>query len=224
MNGLFQALTSAADGAFVINNEQHIIYWNQAAQDVLGFAYDEVAHQPCYEILAGCDERGQLICREHCQVAATTFAGNAVRNFDASVRTKADGRQWVNISTFTFPISGDGTELVLVHLFRDVSLKKQKEQFIDQVLTAVKNLQIEVSLQAGAAISAGSRPTDLTDREREVLSLLAQGLNTSDIARSLAITSSTVRNHIRNILQKLQVHSRLEAVVYAFEYGLVSKD
>ena len=224
MNRLFQALAGAADGAFIINKEQHIIYWNQAAQEILGFSSAEIAHQPCYEILAGRDEREQLICCEHCQMATTSFGGSAVTNFDANVRSKADGQRWVNISTFTFPTNGDGTGLVLVHLFRDVTLKKQKEQFIDQVLAAVKNLQNKASLQAVASVSAGVHASDLTDREREVLSLLAHGLNTNDIAQSLAITSSTVRNHIRNILQKLQVHSRLEAVVCAFEYGLVSKE
>ena len=224
MNRLYQALTGAADGAFVINKKQHIIYWNRAAQEVLGFTSAEIAHQPCYEILAGRDDQGQLICHEHCQVAAGTLTGRTVTNFDASVRTKADEQRWVNISTFTFPTNGDGTDLVLVHLFRDVTLKKQKEQFFDQVLAAVKNLQNKVSLPAVASVSAESRTSDLTDREREVLSLLAQGLNTSGIARLLAITPSTVRNHIRNILQKLQVHSRLEAVVYAFEYGLVGKE
>jgi len=68
------------------------------------------------------------------------------------------------------------------------------------------------------------QPTDLTDREREVLSLLAQGLSTNEIARSLSITSSTVRNHIRNILQKLHVHNRLEAVVYVLKQGLLTKE
>ena len=54
--------------------------------------------------------------------------------------------------------------------------------------------------------------------------LLAQGLSTNEIARSLSITSSTVRNHIRNILQKLHVHNRLEAVVYALKQGLLAKE
>ena len=61
----------------------------------------------------------------------------------------------------------------------------------------------------------------LTDREREVLSLLAQGHITRDIAQSLSISNSTTRNHIQNILHKLNVHSRLEAVAYAYEHGLV---
>jgi DNA-binding NarL/FixJ family response regulator len=62
---------------------------------------------------------------------------------------------------------------------------------------------------------------ELTDREREVLTLLAQGLRTRDIAEYLSISPSTARNHVQNVLHKLNVHSRLEAVSYAFEHGLV---
>ena len=49
----------------------------------------------------------------------------------------------------------------------------------------------------------------------EVLRLVARGLNNRDIARELFISENTVKNHIRNLLEKLQLHSRMEAVVYA---------
>ena len=55
----------------------------------------------------------------------------------------------------------------------------------------------------------------LTDRELEVLKLVATGLNNRDIAKQLFISENTVKNHVRNILEKLQLHSRMEAVVYA---------
>ncbi|MCU1457964.1 MAG: two component transcriptional regulator, LuxR family [Actinomycetia bacterium] len=55
----------------------------------------------------------------------------------------------------------------------------------------------------------------LTSREREVLGLLAQGKSTSDIVSELVVSVHTVRNHIRSILHKLNVHSRLEAVARA---------
>lgn len=55
----------------------------------------------------------------------------------------------------------------------------------------------------------------LTDRELEVLKLVATGLNNRDIAKELYISENTVKNHVRNILEKLQLHSRMEAVVYA---------
>ncbi len=61
----------------------------------------------------------------------------------------------------------------------------------------------------------------LTDREMEVLALVAQGLNNRDIAKELFISENTVKNHVRNILEKLHLHSRMEAVVYAVREKLL---
>jgi DNA-binding NarL/FixJ family response regulator len=61
----------------------------------------------------------------------------------------------------------------------------------------------------------------LTERELEVLKLVAKGLNNRDIAKELFISENTVKNHIRNILEKLQLHSRMEAVVYAVREKLL---
>jgi two-component system nitrate/nitrite response regulator NarL len=61
----------------------------------------------------------------------------------------------------------------------------------------------------------------LTERERDVLILLARGKKGSRIAQELSISPNTVRTHVQNILTKLQVHSRLEAVAFAARHGLV---
>ena len=61
----------------------------------------------------------------------------------------------------------------------------------------------------------------LTDREREVLGLLAQGLRNEDIAALLFISPQTVQTHVRNLLGKLGVHSKLEAVAFAVRHGAV---
>jgi two-component system NarL family response regulator len=61
----------------------------------------------------------------------------------------------------------------------------------------------------------------LTERELEVLRLVAQGLNNRDAARLLFISENTVKNHVRNILEKLQLHSRMEAVMYAVRAKLL---
>ncbi len=55
----------------------------------------------------------------------------------------------------------------------------------------------------------------LTDRELQVLKLVAKGLNNREISKQLYISENTVKNHVRNILEKLQLHSRMEAVMYA---------
>ena len=62
---------------------------------------------------------------------------------------------------------------------------------------------------------------DLTDREREILQLLAQGMRNDDIAKLLYISPQTVQTHVRNILGKLRVHSKLEAVAFAVRHGVI---
>jgi two-component system nitrate/nitrite response regulator NarL len=63
--------------------------------------------------------------------------------------------------------------------------------------------------------------SQLTDREREVLRLLARGTTSPEISKRLHIAPNTVRTHIQSILAKLQVHSRLEAAAFAVRHGLV---
>lgn len=61
----------------------------------------------------------------------------------------------------------------------------------------------------------------LTPREMEVLRHVAQGMNNREIANALYISENTVKNHVRNILEKLHLHSRMEAVVYAVREKLI---
>lgn len=68
------------------------------------------------------------------------------------------------------------------------------------------------------AVAAGAR---LTDREREVLVHVARGMGNREIAKSLFISENTVKNHVRSILEKLQLHSRVEAAMYAVRERLV---
>ena len=61
----------------------------------------------------------------------------------------------------------------------------------------------------------------LTERELEVLRLVAKGMNNREIAKQLFISENTVKNHVRNLLEKLQLHSRMEAVLYAVREKIV---
>jgi PAS domain S-box-containing protein len=223
MDSLFQILANAADGAFVIDEDQHIVYWNQAAQEILGYIPDEVIGRNCYDILRGRDDKDKAICRHHCHVATTALTGSSVTTYDTCVRTRSGEVRWINVSILTFPNSDNVAPLV-VHLFRDATQEKQNEQFARQVLSAAERLRESSITQTALSASVDSSAKELTDREREVLSLLAQGLSTRDIAQTLSISPSTTRNHVQNILHKLQAHSRLEAVAYAFEHGLISRE
>jgi DNA-binding NarL/FixJ family response regulator len=65
--------------------------------------------------------------------------------------------------------------------------------------------------------------SDLTKREREVLQLLADGKSNEAVARELVVSKHTVRNHVQNVLGKLEAHSKLEAVAIAVREGLVKR-
>ena len=67
-------------------------------------------------------------------------------------------------------------------------------------------------------------PDPLTDRELEVLSLVAKGLSNPEIAQRLVITEATVRTHVSNILSKLHLANRVQATLYALQEGITSLD
>jgi DNA-binding NarL/FixJ family response regulator len=64
-------------------------------------------------------------------------------------------------------------------------------------------------------------PNNLSERELEVLRLLAQGKSNPEIAKELFITRNTVQNHVSSILIKLNLNNRAQAAVYAQQHGLV---
>ena len=70
--------------------------------------------------------------------------------------------------------------------------------------------------------AGGRRRRGLTPREREVLTLLAQGYTGEEVARELSVSAETVRAHVRNSVTKLHARTRLHAVVMALQRGEIS--
>lgn len=64
----------------------------------------------------------------------------------------------------------------------------------------------------------------LTERERQVLSLIAEGRNNREIAEQLVISEKTVKTHVSNILNKLHLDDRTQAAIYALRHGLSTDD
>jgi len=79
------------------------------------------------------------------------------------------------------------------------------------------------SHQQGASIVKSHDPYEqLTDREREILKLLAEGHTTQEIADMLAVSSKTVEGHKTNLMAKLDIHSRIDLVKYALRKGIIT--
>ena len=112
-----------------------------------------------------------------------------------------------------------------------------KEQAIESVIEAIARVHsgqawLDPALTARvlSGMGGGARPpkrdpeaakiAGLTQREREVIALLAEGLQNKDVSERLHITDNTVRRHLAAIFDKLGVETRLELVIYAFRHGL----
>ncbi len=106
------------------------------------------------------------------------------------------------------------------------------QHFVDSLASALQG-QVVIP-RRGARAAAGrlspkeqearDRAAYLTPRERDVLRLLIDGVSSEQIAKQLFLSPNTVRSHVQNLLTKLHVHSRLEAVTYAIRYRLLDPD
>jgi len=215
---LFDALEDAADGAFVVDDKLRIAYWNKAAEAILGFDKDDVTGRFCYQLLHGCDEGGHLICKARCQVAKLALNSKPVPNYDIHVTTKERENRWLNMSVFTYRIGNANGKKEIVHFFHDLNGRKFDEEVLSQLIELI-SYSPNISAKNGTGREPG--PVTLTLREREILSHMAKGHGTKEIAKLLSVSSNTIRNHIQHILQKFQVHTRLEAVIYAIEHDLI---
>src|SRR5258708_33028749 len=104
-------------------------------------------------------------------------------------------------------------------------LKNSKPQEVRKAIKAAAIGQVQLAPQAAARlmreVAAPERPEALSERETDVLRLLARGLANKEIARDLSIAEKTVKTHVSSILGKLGVQSRTQAALYAVRIGLV---
>ena len=107
-------------------------------------------------------------------------------------------------------------------------LKDTQSDELRRAIKAAAAGQVQLSPQAAARlmreVRAPESPETLTERETDVLRLLAEGLANKEIARKLSIGEKTVKTHVSNILLKLNVRSRTQAALYAAQIGLASID
>ena len=193
-----------ADGVCATGPKGRIVFWNRAAEAILGYPAEQAVGQLCCEFFAGCDSNGNRICNSPCPIRALLQRGKPVQHFDMATWTKTGNPVWLDVSFLYVPAGNDHSPNV-VHLFRDVTVAHQIEVLVRQQL-AQKTL---ATSDEGLVLNG-----ELTQREFQVLSRMRAGATTAAIAEQLYISRATVRNHIQNIFSKLGVHTRLEAVAY----------
>jgi len=205
-------VSSTADAAFATDESGRIVIWNKAAERLLGYAAEEVLGKPCHDILCGRDLFGNRFCDENCALHCMMRRHEALRSFEMDVRRESSEVLRVAISVMAVP-GPRPSQYTLIHLLRASEARSMRATdselvpFIPPSTSAESEYQVQLR--------------SLTQREREVLRVLADGLSTEDIANTLFISVATVRNHIQNILRKLEVHSKVEAVSLALRHRVI---
>lgn len=215
-NNLLDSVFRTGDGVFAVDPEQRIVFWNPGAEAILGYGPHEVMGKRCFEILQGTNEAGQASCTPDCPIMDCAGQGKLGAGQNLQVRTKDGALRWLGI-THTFMGWLGNHPLTVVHVFRDVTPEMEAKRLLERITQQIA----EGGFLQGVANKGPNREAELTERETQVLALLAQGEGTRSIARRLMISNTTANNHIQNILAKLGVHTRLEAVVYALRHHLV---
>lgn len=206
---LFQSLELSPDAVFVTDRSNRIVFWNESARALLGFESAEAVGADCDELLRGCDLFGNRYCSENCPIMHIANRGEAVHKFSLKIKTK-HGNVVTADATVLQLRSDHGDDYCLAHILQ------AEEDHNDPAETATPK-----PLHLVARESADVRVRKLTTREVEVLGMLAAGRTTPEIAERLHISQLTARSHIQNILEKLEVHSKAEAVAFAFQKNLI---
>jgi PAS domain S-box-containing protein len=209
---------STSDSAFAVDGCGQIVAWNHAAETMFGMPADEAIGKACGEIIQGMDECGP-VCSADCSVQQAVRNHHPVGNFDLHVQT-ASARQWCNVSVMIAD-EANSTMPFSIHIIRQIDVRKRLELLVRDFVVTGTGLAPEQATTLISSSRAPARETELSDREVNVLKLLARGVTTTAVAEQLHISRTTVNNHIQHILRKLDVHTRLEAIRRAEHAGLI---
>jgi DNA-binding CsgD family transcriptional regulator len=213
---ILDRIARSGEAVMAIDYGDRVVLWNKAAERLFGRPARSVLGKPCYEIVGGHDVHGNLYCYRACPVAhqARDVEAEPVHSFPLDVKTGQGKTKRVMATLFAVPNSRPSLSTI-VHVFREIDKKPSAfEQRLAEEAKPPAPPLFPMTIVDTVVI-------ELTPREKEVLRSMSQGLSTSAMARKLFISPVTVRNHVQSILQKLDVHSKIAAVAYAYQRGLV---
>ncbi len=198
LNQFAQMLLTAktSESIMAMDCHLHIVFWNTAAERLTGYKAREVLGRPCYDIMQGVDRFYQRFCHSRCDLAVQTESGQTISDCVLICPHRPANSLRYMVSSILLPTDD---RALLVHFFHETEW--------------ISSPRPDVLPKPPALPTRGLPSFALTSREREVLALLAEGRTTRQVSGELHITYATARNHVQSILEKLGVHSRMEAVL-----------
>jgi len=217
---IFAFLATAHFGAYAMSMDQRIVFWNRAAERILGFPAEEVLGQHCYEVVTGQPATNvTAACAEGCPSLQSLQSGAVPSSVRMEMLSAAGESKSMTVTPMV--VGGADDTALLVHLFDDgvAAAPRDRAAIEDEDEGWMTGAEALAERRARGSHARGS--DSLTAREMEVLRLVALGHTTIAIATDLDISEHTVRNHVRNFRRKLNAPTKLEAVLIAFRRGLL---
>lgn len=215
---LLSALRDSTTPAMASDARGRVVFWNRAAEKLLSRSSASTLGRRCHELIQARDVFGNRFCTENCPVVDMARRNETIRPFEWHVAgAQRERPRKAQVQIVRVPGDGPG-RYSLVHLLEpiddDIRLSRMLSALHAKPVDADAPLPTPAQPERAAAVAP-----PLTRRESEVLACIARGLQNKEIAVALGISLATVRNHVHAILEKLDVHSKLEALSLAVRQG-----
>ncbi|MCQ3802547.1 MAG: LuxR C-terminal-related transcriptional regulator [bacterium] len=216
---IYRLLATAECGAYAMSLDQKIMFWNKGAERILGFQSDEVLGRRCYDVVAGRPPGGfNPACLQGCPSIRALRAGIVPRQLTMQMLCASGERKTAWLTPMV--VSGAKNDApLLVHLFDD--RPQPPERIPEGLKTELRMKGADIISDQPISTSPPEGIRKLTRRELEILRLVSHGRRVPQIAEELGISPHTVRNHIRNLRQRLNAKTKLDAVMTAMRLGIL---
>ena len=207
----------SAAAAIATEADDRILYVNQPALALLGYTAKQIVGRKFSRVFRPRDVYGNRFHYDYSLIFELLERGDPLRSFEYDVLKATGAYQRAAVSVVVV-VGAHRRSYELVHILWPREGRRKVDEVIAHMLTGSSRLDVGA---IEATLARRHEDEDLTRRQREILGLLANGKSSRQVAELLHLSPETVRNHIRNILSRLGVHSRVEAVSIAHRRHLI---
>ena len=188
---------------WISDPDRCITYVNGRAEGLLGQPAGKCVGQPCSEVVRGRTVKGKPFCARQCPVIRQLDFQSEIEPIRLRIGAGRKAK-WVQVVVIVAQ-APDFSGPYVVHCVIDDEREQRFKRYLAKVMTRSPKPRLAKNRVTGPV---------LTRREKEILALLSDDASLREIADKLHLSYTTVRNHVQHILNKLGVHSTMEAVAY----------